>query len=221
MTGVEVGAGGSGGDGGSAPTCYTRSMLPGYFVLIGTIISGMGTVSYFVDTLKGRIKPNRVSFFLWSLFPGVAFAAQMAQGVGWVGLMTFSQAVLPFLVFLASFVSKEAEWRLTRFDLCCGLLAIIGLIAWQITQVGNIAIIFSIMADALACLPTIVKAYKHPETEAAYPWLATAVGVMLSLLTINDWGFAGYGFLVYLLIANMVIFSLVKFNIGSRSRQLS
>lgn len=191
-------------------------MLSSYFIIIGTLIGAVGSVAYLIDTIKGRVKPNRVSFLLWSIVPFIAFAAQIKQGVGLESLMTFSTGFLPLTIFIASFVNKKAEWKVTLFDLICGVLSIIGILLWLITQVGNVAIFFSIVADGLAAIPTLVKAYKYPDTEVAWPWLATVVGVILTLLTINGWTFANSGFIIYILIVNLLIFSFVQFRIGAK-----
>jgi hypothetical protein len=191
-------------------------MLHPNFVIIGTLIGAVGSLAYLIDTVKGKVKPNRVSFLLWSIAPFIAFAAQIKQGVGLESLMTFSTGFLPLTVFIATFVNKKAEWKLTKFDLICGALSIIGLILWLITKVGNVAIFFSIVADGLAAVPTLVKAYKYPDTEIAWPWLATVFGVVLTLLTLNEWTFANSAFIVYIFIADTMIFSLVQFKIGEK-----
>jgi hypothetical protein len=193
-------------------------MLHSNFIIIGTIIGALGSIAYLVDTVKGKVKPNRVSFLLWSIAPFIAFAAQIKQGVGLEALMTFSTGFLPLTIFIASFVNKDAEWKLTKFDLVCGILSIVGLVLWLITKVGNVAIFFSIVADALAAVPTIVKAYKYPDTELAWPWIATSVGVTLTLLTIPNWTFANSGFIIYIFLADTLIWSLVQFRIGEKLR---
>jgi hypothetical protein len=191
-------------------------MLHPNFVIVGTLIGTVGALAYLADTVKGTVKPNRVSFLLWSVAPFIAFAAQIKQGVGLESLMTFSTGFLPLLTFAASFVNKAAEWKLTRFDLMCGFFSIIGLILWLITKVGNIAIFFSIVADGLAAIPTVVKAFKYPDTELAWPWIATVFGVVLTLLTLSEWTFANSGFIIYILIINTIIFSLVQFRLGEK-----
>ncbi|HXH26969.1 MAG TPA: hypothetical protein VNG90_03660, partial [Candidatus Acidoferrum sp.] len=180
-------------------------------VLIGTGVGVIAAGGYLIDTLRGKVRPNRVSFFMWSVAPAIAFAAEIGQGVGLVSLQTLNQAILPFLVLLASFVNKKAEWKITKFDLICGALSVVGLTLWLVTKVGNVAIAFSIMADGLAALPTIIKAYKHPESEIAWPWFVTAVGMLISLLTITHWTFANYGFILYLLVCNAFIASFARF----------
>lgn len=196
-------------------------MLNQNFVIVGTLIGTAGAIAYLVDTIKGNVKPNRVSFLLWAIAPMIAFAAQIKQGVGLESLMTFSTGFLPILVFIASFTNKNAKWELTRFDLVCGFLSVLGLIVWLITKIGNVAIFFSIVADGLAALPTLVKAYKYPETEIAWPWLATCLGVTLTLLTLNEWTFANSGFIIYIFAINLMIFVCVQFKLESRLKKLT
>jgi len=193
-------------------------MLPSYFIIIGTLIGAVGAIAYLIDTINGRVKPNRISFLLWSIAPFIAFAAQIKQGVGLEALMTFSTGFLPILTLAGSFLNKNAEWRLTRFDLVCGFLSVVGLALWQITKVGNVAIFFSILADGLAAVPTIVKSYKYPDTEVAWPWIASSFGVLLTLLTIKEFSFANSGFIIYIFIVDLVIFNLVQFRVGEMLR---
>jgi hypothetical protein len=191
-------------------------MLHSNFIIIGALLGAVGSIAYLIDTVKGKVRPNRVSFLLWSVAPFIAFFAQIKQGVGLEALMTFSTGFMPLTVFIASFVNKQAEWKLTRFDLMCGILSIAGLVLWLVTKVGNVAIFFSIIAVGLAAVPTIVKAYKYPDTEMAWPWIATVFGVILTLLTLPSFTFANCGFILYILVVNTVIFSLVKFRLGEK-----
>ena len=189
-------------------------MLNQNFVIVGAIIAIIGGASYLIETLKGKVKPNRVSYFLWSFVPLIAFFAELQQGVGLQSLMTLIVVFLPFTVFIASFVNKNAEWKLTSFDVTCGALSVVGLVLWYLMKSGNIAIVFSILADALAALPTIVKAFNYPETEAAWPYFTSTISAGLTLLTIKVWDFAVYAFPLYILLVTLVISSLVQFKLG-------
>jgi hypothetical protein len=191
-------------------------MLHSNFIIVGTLIGAAGAVAYLVHTVKGKVKPNRVTFLMWSIAPLIAFSAQIDQGVGLEAMMTFSAGFLPLTVFIATFINKQSEWKLTRFDLLCGALSLVGLVLWLITKVGNVAIFFSIVADGLAGVPTIVKAYKYPDTELAWPWIATVFGVILTLLTLPALTFANSGFILYILVMNTLIFSLVQFRLGEK-----
>lgn len=191
-------------------------MLNSNFVYVGTLFGAAGAVVYVVKTVQGKVKPNRVSFLMWSVVPFIAFFAQIQQGVGLEALMTFSAGFLPLTVLISSFFNKQAVWKLTTFDVMCGILSLAGLVLWMITKVGNVAIFFSIVADALAAVPTVVKAYRYPDTEIAWPWIATVAGVILTLLTLPTFTFANCGFIVYILFINTLIYILVQFRPGVR-----
>lgn len=191
-------------------------MLPREFIIIGTLIGAAGSTAYLIDTVKGKVRPNRVSFLMWSIAPLIAFGAQIEKGVGLEALMTFSVGFLPLTVFAASFVNKKAEWKLTWFDLLCGILSAAGLILWRITQDPDLAIVLSIVADGFAAVPTLRKAYHFPETEMAWPWLATVIGVILTLLTLSTFTFANSGFIIYILVLNVILYIFVQFRIGVR-----
>lgn len=195
-------------------------MLDPHFVIVGAVISFIGGSSYALNTLRGKTKPNRVTWLLWTIAPLIAFFAELGKGVGLQSLMTFMVGFMPFLVVVASFLNKKAVWKLTTFDLVCGTLSILGICLWFITREGNVAIFFSIMADALAALPTIVKAYKYPETEHAWAFIAGGTNAAITLLTIDQWAFAHYGFPLYILLVCFTLASLIHFKIGKRIQAL-
>lgn len=189
-------------------------MLPEQFVFVGIAINAIGLSSYLIDTVEGKIKPNKVSFALWSIAPIITAFAQFKQGVGIQSLMTLSVGIFPIIIFFGSFVNKKAYWKITRFDLSIGALSFLGLLFWQITKVGNIAIFFGILADGLAYVPTLTKAYKFPETESAWPWLAVSLNGLFALLTLTTFNFANSAFPFYFLFINLIVFIVVQFKVG-------
>lgn len=151
--------------------------------------------------------------------PMIAFAAQLKQGVGLSSLMTFTVGFSPIIIFFASFLNKKAAWKIYKFDLICGVFSLAGLILWAYTQVGNLAILFSIISDGLAGIPTIIKAYKYPETENYHAYLFAGIAAVITLLTINQWDFAHYSFPVYIFLFNLIAFPLIKFKLGKKFHQ--
>lgn len=191
-------------------------MLNENFVYLSILLSSIGGAIYLYLTLKGKVKPNKVTWFLWGAIPMIAFIAQIKEGVGIQSLLTFMVGFIPFLIFLASFINRKAFWKITKFDIICGLFSVLGVTFWLITGVGVIAIFFSIIADAIAGFPTIVKSFKEPETESYIAFLLTSIGTTITLLTIDDWNFATYSFPIYLLIINALLAFLIWSKIGKR-----
>lgn len=107
-------------------------------------------------------------------------------------------------------------WDIGKLDIVCGVLSVLGLILWLVTKIGNVAIFFSIIADGLAAVPTIVKSYKNPETENATIYIFGIVNALLGILTITTWNFQNWGFPLYLLFVDGIIAFLVKSKVGSK-----
>jgi len=191
-------------------------MIDERFIFVAVALNLSGGLSYLIATLKGEAKPNKVSWFLWGVAPMIAFVAQIKQGVGLPSLMTFAVGFSPIIIFFASFLNKKAAWKITNFDLICGALSLVGLILWAYTRVGNLAILFSILSDGLAGIPTIVKAYKAPETENYQAYFFAWIAAIVTLLTLKEWDFAHYSFAIYIFLFNLITFPLIKFKLGKR-----
>lgn len=89
-----------------------------------------------------------------------------------------------------------------------------GLVVWKITGEGNLAILFSILADGFAAIPTVIKSYFQPETESSRAYLFGAINAAIALLTIRVWSFAQWAFPVYIFGICVLIYVLVRFRLG-------
>ena len=177
-------------------------MIPEYFAVIGAVIGSIGGFYYLFDTIRGRAKPNRVTWLLWGLFPMIIFVAQRAQGVEGLSWASFAAGFTPFLILLASFINKEAYWKTERKDYYLMGAAIAGIVLWALTDNPNLAIVFALVADIFAGLPTFIKAYKYPETESWVAYAISTVGFGLGVLAIQTYTFESSAFVIYLFLMN-------------------
>jgi len=189
-------------------------MINSNFVYLGVLFQFVGGMSYLIDTVKGTIQPNRVSWFLFVLAPALAYFAQLQQGVGPEIWATFIVWFVPFLILIATFVNKKAVWKLSKLDLICGALSLLGLTLWAITKVGNIAIIFAMLADGLACVPTLVKSWYNPDSESDSVFLLGTINSLIGILVIQNWHFENYAFTTYMFFANLTLALVIRFRIG-------
>lgn len=189
-------------------------MIDEKFILVGVLFNLVGSATYAIATVKGKTKPNRVTWFLWAVAPLIAFSAQLKEGVGWPVIMTFMVGFGPLIIFLASFVNKKAYWQITKLDIVCGAISVLALIFWLVTGTGVVAIVFSIIADLLAGVPTLIKAFQAPETEHHGVFRNGAISAAITLLTIRHWSFAKAAFAVYILLICLVLYVLIRFKLG-------
>ena len=92
--------------------------------------------------------------------------------------------------------------------------AIAGIVLWALTDNPNLAIVFSLVADVFAGLPTFIKAYRYPETESSVAYAISTFGFGLSILAIQTYTFETYAFVIYLFAMNGLLAIL-----ASRKRQ--
>jgi hypothetical protein len=182
-----------------------------YLVFVAAFGSMLATFVYVRSMFKGETKPNRVTWFMWSIAPFVASTAAVSNGVGLAVIPVFMSGFSPFLVFTASFFNKKAYWKLTSFDYLCGILSGLAVVLWFLTNNPNLAIIFAIIGDALAAIPTQTKAWHNPETESAWPFIVGVFSPMTSFLVATTWGFSELAFPIYLIVINvLLVFSVSK-----------
>jgi hypothetical protein len=189
---------------------------------IAAVLNILGTITYLVAIFKGKARPNRVTWFISSIAPLVAFVSMMSQGVSLAqSIVTLSAGISPLMIFITTFLVRHPAWKIRTFDLTCGALALIGIILWWLTGKGNLAIIFSILADALGFLPTIVKSFKYPKTESPWTFMIGALADALSLLTVSVWNFEHTAFLVYLVTANTLVSVFICTKVGASKEKIT
>jgi hypothetical protein len=180
-------------------------MIPEYFAVVGATIGSLGGFYYLYETIMGRAKPNRVTWLLWGLFPMIIFVAQRAQEVEGLAWASFAAGFTPFLILLASFLNKQAYWKTERRDYVLMASAIAGILLWAVTDSPNLAILFALVADLLAGLPTLFKAYRYPQTESWIAYAISTVGFGVGVLAIPTFTFENYAFISYLFILNLLL----------------
>ncbi len=177
--------------------------FPHLLVILSALISVAGSAAYIRDTIRGTTKPNLVSWSMWAIAPLIGTGAALtAHADPWATVRIFLAGFLPLLIVLASLLNPKSYWRLTIFDLTCGVFAGIALVLWLAVDEPRLAILFAAVGDGFAALPTIVKAWHHPDTETKSTYIASLLSVLLILPSIPAWTIENSAFQIYLLIAN-------------------
>lgn len=180
-----------------------------YLVFVGAIVSLVGIFSYARDTLRGNTKPNKVTWLMWSIAPLIATAAALSSGVKWSVLPVFMAGFGPLLIFIISFINKKSYWKLEKFDYVCGLCSLLALILWAITKQPIIAIVFAILSDCFAAVPTLIKSWHHPETESGVAYTTGLFCTLTSFAAIKTWNFTEIAFPIYLtILSSLLIFAI-------------
>jgi hypothetical protein len=180
-----------------------------YLVFLGAALSLTGSGSYIVSTIKGRAKPNRVSWLIWAASPIIGTIAAVSNGVGWAILPTFMAGFGPLLVLIVSFFNKKSYWTLGGGDYLCGALAVLALILWGVTKNPNVAILLSILADLFASIPTLIKAWRYPETESGLIYIFAIFNQITGFIAMKRWDFSESAYGIFLLLINICLIAVI------------
>jgi hypothetical protein len=190
-------------------------MLPEYFAIVGAGIGSLGGLYYFYETVIGAARPNRVTWLLWGIFPMIIFAAQRVQGVEGLSWTSFVAGFTPLLIVAASFFNKKAYWKTEPRDYVLMAAAVLGMVLWALTDNPNLAILFSLLADLAAAIPTFIKAYQHPASESWKAYAISTFGFGVSFLSIQTYDFQNTAFVAYVFLLNAL---LAAFAVRGRNR---
>lgn len=175
-------------------------------VIVSVLMHLFGGFSYVKDTILGKTKPNRVTWIGIAAAPLIGAFAALSQGADtWATARIFLAGALPAIVVVASFVNKNSYWKTTKFDLMCGFLSFIALVVWLAASSPRLAIVLAVFGDGFAFLPTILKAWRYPETETRITYIASLIGVLLVIPSMPNWQIENCGFQIYLIVADLAI----------------
>lgn len=90
---------------------------------------------------------------------------------------------------------------------------------WGLADSPRMAILFAAIADGLATIPTLRKAWSHPETETGITYVASFIGALIIIPAIPVWDIPNSAFQIYLLTANFVLlFAVYRKRLGFVSK---
>jgi hypothetical protein len=176
-----------------------------YIVFLGAAAELFGISFYVKDTIRGKIRPNRITWLLWSVIPLIAVAAALADGVRWAVLPVFMAGFGPLLVFISSFINSQSYWKLDKFDYICGAFSALAIVLWWITKEPLLAIILSIAGDGFAEAPTLIKIWKYPDTETATLYFFGVFNAFTSFFALKTFSASELAFPIYIIIADSLL----------------
>ncbi len=131
-----------------------------FFGYTSAVLSIVMVIPYIKDVLALTTKPERASWFIWTVLGIIAFASQLAKGATESLWLTGGQTVAVLIVFLLAL--KYGAGGLGGRDIKALMAVGIGLILWYFTKEAAYALFIVIAIDGIGTLLTVVKAYQDP-----------------------------------------------------------
>ena len=190
------------------------------FGLIAQFIIAIAIIPYIVSIFRGTVKPNRISWFIWSLV-GFTFwlvTPQTADDI--TKMLTVVFMASPTTVFVVTLFTGENKKpdSLEIFSLLTGISAIS---IWYVTKdsVGITPTVIAIMADLCALLPTLRFVYASPQEETPFAWIAFFIGSSIALAAIENYTLQNILLPAYMAFGSFsVVYPLVRYRIKMKSQ---
>ena len=144
-----------------------------------------------------------MTWFIWVVLLLIVFFAQLSKGGTWSLIATGVDLLGVAVIFILSI--KHGMGGTTTLDKMALTGAGIGLLLWYITNEPLFAILATIFIDCIACMLTVLKTYKEPETETFIAYIICGTGGLLGALAVGRIDFSLILFPLWICFANYAI----------------
>jgi hypothetical protein len=103
----------------------------------------------------------------------------------------------------------------TRFDIACQVLAIAGIIAWQLSGSPVLAVALALSVFLVASLPTWRHAWIAPHAETWEGFVLGGTGSFLTVVSLTQYGFIELAFPTAITLNSILMVSII---LGQRQR---
>lgn len=156
-------------------------------ILSGTVIF-FGGPPYLLDILKGKTKPQRTTWFIWTFLGSISFTSQLKLGAHWSLVYVGLNAAGNLAVFLLSLKYGIGGWR--KMDVTALIIACIGVAISLIFTSPLIALTGSIVADFAGTSLTLYKTYLDPSSETSITWFFMGTSSLFAALAVGKLDFS-------------------------------
>lgn len=172
-----------------------------FFAVSALVVSLAANVPYIVEIVKGKVRPERISWLLWTILGGVYFFSTIVdEGAT---LFTLGEVIAPVIIFVLSI--KYGVGGKSRFDLVSLTIAMVALVLLFILEGALISLLLALFIDAIGILLTVRKLRLDPTSESRTFWAMAGVAGVLALLSLQTYSLVAVLFPLYVVIISMII----------------
>lgn len=163
-------------------------------------------IPYIIEIIKGKVKPERISWFLWTLL-GLTyyFSALFADGAT---LFTFGELIGPVIILILAL--KFGVGGKSRFDLISLAVALTAFVLLFVVEGVLIGLLLALIVDGIGAMLTIRKLLIDPSSESRWFWGIGAVSGALAILSLHIYNVETLLFPAYVVILSSFIFIKAK-----------
>lgn len=174
--------------------------------IVAFAIGVLANIPYMIDIVKGRAKPERISWLLWTALGATYFIGAL-QGDGAI-LFTLMNLLMPAATFILSL--KYGVGGRSWFGRICLIAAVIAFILMLVIDKPIFGLVLALLIDAIGSMLTIRKLLKDRTSETKLVWGASVISSVLSVIALENYSVENLLFPMFVILADGTTFLLVK-----------
>ena len=148
---------------------------------LSTVLITAAGLIYCVSIIKGRTKPHRTTRFVVLVVLTLSFFSILAAHEN-LGSEVYSGILFASAIVFFALSLKSGMGGSSFFDWTCLVIALAGVVAWQVAANPIVGLWFALLAYFVAYIPAFIKTWKHPHTESPWLYILSAAASFLSLI---------------------------------------
>jgi hypothetical protein len=115
---------------------------------------------------------------------GIIFLSQYLKGGRasvLIALVFFISSFIDFLLSLRYGIRNTSSWDRLLF-----ILSLLTIVIWALTKNPSVAIWLTVVIDIFATSMMLLKIKKHPDSEAAFPWVIASIAYVFSIMSLAN-----------------------------------
>jgi len=182
------------------------------FLIFAAVLMIISAYPYIRDILRGKTKPNIVSWITWTLLSGIATAAAITAGEYAAASFTAAVAVETILIVILGV--RRGYVKYGSFEIICQVGAVIGIILWQVFDSPAVGVVATVVVDLIGALPTVVHSWRKPGEETASTYVLAAIAGCFAVAALPDYNWVSLPYTLYILVIDVVFAAII---IGRRT----
>lgn len=175
-------------------------------VVLAIVLAVAGFVPYLYDTWRGRTRPNRAAWLIFTTIGVAGTVSSWCAGGGWGLVVPATYAVLSTTVLALAIRRGEGGW--TMLDRVCLGSSAVGLVLWWVSGSPLVAVAMSSLIDVAGTVPIMCKVWRDPASENRVAWRFFLMANLADLLLVDEWTWAGALYPAVLAVAALVLVAL-------------
>lgn len=154
------------------------------FAILSGVAMLLAGPPYLISILKKETKPERTSWFIWSVLGLIALESQIGLHARWSLVYAGINAAGNLAVFLLSLHYGVGGWK--KLDVLSFVIAMIGAAVSVVVRDPLYALIGVLFANFAATVPTLYKVYLEPSSESSVAWFLIGTSALFGAFSVGS-----------------------------------